>query len=335
MSESEWVTIPDAVTSLPIGTVLRHVFGGDPFELTEECQVAETDRINYQMRDDLGDTPEHLKPLLRAARERVPGTVIQEEHQSYLTLWMPERNALGWLATLRGVIEHELGGFGDVSGIAGRYELRTAIEQGRCYPTTDARRIGREEFGLRFEGDSFAKVLTDDEANQLQIATGRELNEIARLLGTKRDVVVMSGRDMYETDATLRARLQAIHAGRTPNPTKVLTSPITWGDVDIRIGKGEKAVSLKPFNISIDLKPTKDAAEIIRRELDKFAGIKRTCACGSTTNVNLRLGVCAACHLEKRKAEVWAEMDRPVPKKCEESGAPRSWPEGAGDDYEL
>lgn len=67
------------------------------------------------------------------------------------------------------------------------------------------------------------------------------------------------------------------------------------------------------------------------------SGKKRSkaCKCGSTTNVNLRLGVCAACHLEKRKAEVWAEMDRPVPKKCEESGAPRSWPEGAGDDYEL
>jgi hypothetical protein len=77
-----------------------------------------------------------------------------------------------------------------------------------------------------------------------------------------------------------------------------------------------------------------------------------SCACGATTNLRdvvtqrkerrgqptltVYVTRCGACEQERRRAEVRADLDRKLPaKKPEASRAPASWPEGAGDDYEL
>jgi hypothetical protein len=101
--------------------------------------------------DDLGDTPEHLKPLLGDARRIAPGTLVSEETRHgvvWKVVWNPESTWPGWgsLTTL--------GNWNPNGGSFARYDhLKRAIQEGRCYPTADARRIGREEFGMVFDGE--------------------------------------------------------------------------------------------------------------------------------------------------------------------------------------
>jgi ribosomal protein L37E len=317
MSENEWVQIPDAVTSLSIGTVLRHVFGGDPFELTEECQVAETDRINYQMRDDLGDTPEHLKPLLRAARMTHSKAVVIEDHCQSV-FWIQDGELRGYSIFGAYDLKHLASGCSwpaTHSEDCDRQRLERAIREARCYPTADARRIGREEFGMRFEGE-----------DRLTLASDAQLDALAAVYGTERMTT--------ETDEELRERLNGMwHTFSQPKPeaTKVLTSPITWADIEVKVSGGIICgIAEIPYANHREC-PGCDAATYVVTA-DQCAqcgysasGKKRSkaCKCGSTTNVNLRLGVCAACHLEKRKAEVRKDLDRKVP----ESLAPKGWPE--------
>jgi hypothetical protein len=187
--------------------------------------------------------------------------------------------------------------------------LKRAIEQGRCYPTEDARRIGREEFGMVFDGDPGTVVKNErikPPVAGVMTWSGKQLDAVAELCGTARDVFTDGAHGRYETDAELRARLTGMW-GAVAKPTKVLTSPI-------------------------------------------FAP---SCACGATSNIK-QIGVkfdsayraygefrCGDCEQSRRRSDLQAakveqikgEMDRKVtPKWCE---APRGWPEGAGDDYEL
>lgn len=112
---------------------------------------------------DLGDTPEHLKPLLRAARERVAGTVISIETEEQAALWAP-RDASCSLCGYQVFLDFgaQLFSFGtrvqDI-GMHARSALQERIAEGRCYPTADARRIGEREFGMVFDGGTI--VLND------------------------------------------------------------------------------------------------------------------------------------------------------------------------------
>jgi hypothetical protein len=102
---------------------------------------------------DLGDTPEHLRELLRAAREKVPGTVICEWEERHL-LFPP--TGVGCFVALDESVEKEVGRYvGNIKpATCERAGLRDSILLSRCHPTIDARRIGREEFGMVFEGDA-------------------------------------------------------------------------------------------------------------------------------------------------------------------------------------
>jgi hypothetical protein len=113
--------------------------------------------------DDLGDTPEHLRPLLAEARKLVPGTLISDETEARNTaglgafnpfaLWRPTIGAGGYATRP----EHGPQQYGiHHDGAYPRVCLKIAIREGRAYPTADARRIGREEFGMVFDGDRVA-----------------------------------------------------------------------------------------------------------------------------------------------------------------------------------
>jgi hypothetical protein len=108
--------------------------------------------------DDLGDTPEHLRSLLAEARKLVPGTLVSDETEARNTaglggfnpfaLWRPTIGAGGY-ATRPELGPQQYEHYQD--GAYPRFCLKTAIREGRAYPTDDARRIGRKEFGMVFE----------------------------------------------------------------------------------------------------------------------------------------------------------------------------------------
>jgi hypothetical protein len=195
MNEStEWVRcpVPAPKGKLPVGTLCRFEGSHGPvFRMMSEFSVHEGEAERglllklpsdycfdgselvkkaalgaWRARedDDLGDTPAHLRELLRAARERAPGTVLTSLEFGY-ALW---RSEPGW----NGLIFNErdrgepvlrmlecdvLPGRRNRGGLS-REQLREAIEQGRCYPTADARRIGREEFGMVFDDEDSVRV---------------------------------------------------------------------------------------------------------------------------------------------------------------------------------
>lgn len=338
-SENEWVRIPESVTTLKKGTVCKFASGTTPFVMVEDVEVhpheRETIQItkadertlnpnslgNWAQREaDLGDTPEHLKPLLRAARELVPGTLISEE-ESVGCLWSPELRR-GYLypykpELLAGLASSFFNDPRDCGG-APRCDLRVAIEQGRCYPTADARRIGREEFGMAFEGDPLP------EAND---TLGLALNRLAGELGCGRNVEVVNGLKMYETDDALRVRLQPFVQRRLEigtlveiarmnvvlrevraqlpsdmafmwparKPDRVLTSPITWGDIELKIGGGIGITEI-PYANHRECPQCNEATYVITAEQCARCGYSaedkersKQCACGATTNLR-RLG---------------------------------------------
>jgi hypothetical protein len=261
-------------------------------------------RTKFLAGRDLGDTPEHLKPLLRAARETYPSAVIADDHDDSPGVWPPGGNGLFCEIDL--TAERLRTRFACGATLS-RQMLRGYIEHGSCYPTADARRIGREEFGMSF-GE-------DEEEDLGECANCGE--PFKRFAVT----VLKNGAHYCTTACSLRQPESpddlnaAIHASfktgtegiPRPQPTRALTSPI-------------------------------------------FAP---SCACGATSNLK-QIGVkftnayraygefrCGPCEQSRRRAELQAakierlkgEMDRKVtPKWCE---APRGWPEGAGDDYEL
>jgi hypothetical protein len=204
--------------------------------------------------DDLGDTPEHLRPLLRAAREIDPKALVYDDGTlapgvipSKGRWFYASKRDDEWTADY--IARRMAADDGMILGFLGR----EAIAAGRVYPTADARRIGREEFGMVFDGDP----------------------------GTLRDMVAKM--------PPLKGRVSEVIVAESCPP----------------------------------------------------------CACGATTNlravviersasVTVYANRCGACEQERRRTELLAEMDRKLPpKKLEKSLAPASWPEDAGDDYEL
>jgi hypothetical protein len=112
----------------------------------QRCGVAA--RAAYlAAEDDLGDTPEHLRPLLAEARKRVPGTVVTEV-RDLGCIWHPDKLWRGWAGGIDRVVD-----WNNHGGSWSRSDLKLAIQQDRAWPTADARRIGREEFGMVFAGD--------------------------------------------------------------------------------------------------------------------------------------------------------------------------------------
>jgi hypothetical protein len=235
------------------------------------AECAERSRSEFEA-DDLGDTPEHLRPLLQEARRVVPGAVISEWAEPYdddgtmwRVLWTLGAEHRGWCVGSDGLLHGFASDDQRRFGSCPRTALRDAIASGRCYPTADARRIGREEFGMVFDG--YAPPIA---------------------------------RDAMQCPACSAAAKCERHA--------------------------EPAL-----------------------ETEKNAAPAHACPCGATTNlraVSVRSRSndgsfrqdhrCGACEQERRRTELLADMDRMLPpKKPEKSLAPASWPEDAGDNYEL
>lgn len=177
-TENEWVKIPDAVTVLKRGTVCKFASGTTPFVMVEDVEVHPHERETIQITkaderrltqpDDLGDTPEHLKPLLRAAREIDPNALVYDDGTECpgvipsRGIWFYAGKSDGeWSAAYiaQRIAEQE--------GVDRRY-LKVHIKDGRCYPTADARRIGMEEFGMVFDGDpgTLRHTLASEEPHQ-------------------------------------------------------------------------------------------------------------------------------------------------------------------------
>jgi hypothetical protein len=107
--------------------------------------------------DDLGDTPEHLRELLRDVRKVRPDAVLAHGDERFkVTAWFKmDADFHGW--NFDGDFDraefferkNTVGWWADMFDKA---RLQTAILEGRVYPTADARRIGREEFGMVFDG---------------------------------------------------------------------------------------------------------------------------------------------------------------------------------------
>jgi hypothetical protein len=179
---------------------------------------------------DLGDTPEHLRPLLKAVRAVRPGAVISEGDDWKATVWFANETGMhGWNFD----DDFDRREFFDRKNNHGwgcdchdKERLKRAIEQGRCYPTEDARRIGREEFGMSF-GE-------DEEEDLGECANCGE--PFKRFAVT----VLKNGAHYCTTACSLRQPESpddlnaAIHASfktgtewiPRPQPTRALTSPI-------------------------------------------------------------------------------------------------------------
>jgi hypothetical protein len=245
---------------------------------------------------DLGDTPEHLKPLLGDARRIAPGTLVSEETRHgvvWKVVWNPESTWPGWgsLTTL--------GNWNPNGGSFARYDhLKRAIQEGRCYPTADARRIGREEFGMSF-GE-------DEEEDLGECANCGE--PFKRFAVT----VLKNGAHYCTTACSLRQPESpddlnaAIHASfktgtewiPRPQPTRALTSPI-----------------LAP---SCACGATSNLRQIGVKFDDAFQAYGEF-RCGDCEQSRRRAELQAA-----KVEQVKADLDRKVPKWCQ---APAMWPE--------
>jgi len=103
--------------------------------------------------DDLGDTPEHLRPLLRDVRKETPGMVVIDDGTRAPYLMRPNGE---WSC-----VDIETRRQSDWNPGKREDWICIYITEGKVYPTDDARRIGRQEFGMVFEdGDTPAPVPT-------------------------------------------------------------------------------------------------------------------------------------------------------------------------------
>lgn len=283
--------------------------------------------------DDLGDTPEHLRPLLKAAREKVPGTVITDDGDDWPVLFAPRAGTHGTILS-------------QGSSCWPRLELRKSIEQGRCYPTEDARRIGREEFGMSFPGDAKHVPATSPKCDTCGVpVTGQKY--IAEV----------------QTDNYL---VRMPHITCSAKCCDALVARYTEPETKPQAKAGDNGKVMMPsvtFSGLLDARATDEVGAILRDELHKVLGGehgvtrhmpreqvmegiygKPACTCGATSNL-AKVGVtvangrvsqawrCGPCEQSRRRAELQAakveqlkgEMERKVtPKWCE---TPRGWPE--------
>jgi hypothetical protein len=156
------ITGTEFMSGRPSEGVFAHWGGNGGIAILEVGEALRRETV--RLADDLGDTPEHLRELLRAAREKVPGAVICDDHDSSPGIWSAHPSA-GTYCDIR-IRDAERVAKELNLGTLPRQLLRGYIENGTCYPSADARRIGREEFGLKFYSggaDSIARRLGIDE----------------------------------------------------------------------------------------------------------------------------------------------------------------------------
>jgi hypothetical protein len=193
--------------------------------------------------DDLGDTPEHLRPLLRAARGKRQEALVSSEREQYgrgyLAIWSAAKGSGGY-ATNEQIGAHE---FATVTGIVNRNRLELAIREGRAYPTADARRIGREEFGMVFDGDSPTAPRVVDEPKRIELpracACGAtsNLRAVGRKLDANRALALIDYRCGACEQARRRAEIRAEMDRKLPKVARGVlrtwpphSSGVSWED---------------------------------------------------------------------------------------------------------
>lgn len=341
-NENEWVK-----GAMVTGETAEGVTHTGPFRrrFGDRAFIGWDDDVNWvcydslRKADDLGDTPERLRPLLREIRREVPGAVVWDDGSRCPMVIHPDGK---WrhMSTLSFERSSPQAKFEPLQNGGGYYErIGKEIQQGRVYPTADARRIGREEFGIRIDGgiDVKGKPIT-----WADITIAPSAEAMKRELERAIEQFAAFGTGPVKIDGVPKAE-----------PTRVLTSPI----FDTRPKCAQCSTHMDPRHdrddtCSAECLQKKLRGERDREKREKYAeregayGLVRAAEAQSTRLTALR---------DARIGAAKADIDRPLrrvsiehapplnpaalPGVCGVRGkrggpvkAPSTWPEGSGDD---